>query len=127
VAQVKDEHAEDLHAELGYRTTGRREIAQREWFSLRGDVGEVAPNPKAFKVLAKRLEKLRSRRKKPEKYRAATLAYYAAHKEHLDFAAKEYRAAHKTETAKRSRAWYLAHKAVVLERGRARYAAKGKI
>jgi len=52
---MRAEYEEDLHAELGYRLSGRREVAQREWFSLRGDPNEVAPTPKAFKKLVARL------------------------------------------------------------------------
>lgn len=46
---------DDIHAELGYRTAGRREVWQREWFSLRGDPTEPAPTPKDFKKLVARL------------------------------------------------------------------------
>ena len=45
---MKAEHTEDLHAELGYRTAGQREVRQREWFSLRGNADEPLPTPKAF-------------------------------------------------------------------------------
>ena len=119
-----NEYAEDLHAELGYRTVGQREVSQREWYSLRGDIGEAAPSPQAFKAMAKRLEKLRSRRRRPDVYRAAALRYYEAHKATLDAAAKAYRLAHKAEAAKRSRAWYLANRATVLSRQKERYQAR---
>lgn len=64
------EYEEDLHAELGYRTTGRRELAQREWFSLRGEVGEAAPSPKAFKKLINVLRATKWIRENRERFNA---------------------------------------------------------
>ncbi len=72
------EYEEDLHAELGYRTAGRRELSQREWFSLRGDANEVAPNPKAFAKLVAGLRVKKWVRANPEKRKAIANRY--AHK-----------------------------------------------
>lgn len=68
--QSAAEQAEDLHAELGYRHAGRREVRVREWFSLRGDPGEAAPTPKAFKRL---VLQLRNARHNPARHAALKL------------------------------------------------------
>lgn len=71
------EYEKDLHAELGYRTAGRREVSQREWFSLRGNHDEVAPNPKAFKKLVARLRVKKWVSENPEKRRTIANRYAA--------------------------------------------------
>lgn len=71
------EYQEDLHAELGYRTAGRREIAQREWFSLRGEADEAAPTPKAFDALVNRLRVKKWTAENPDKRAAIARRYYA--------------------------------------------------
>jgi hypothetical protein len=75
VEMSRDDYEEDLHAELGYRTAGRREISQREWFSLRGEVGEAAPNPKAFDALINRLRVKKWAKENPERQRSRNLRY----------------------------------------------------
>jgi hypothetical protein len=71
----RDEYENDLQAELGYRTAGRRELSQREWFSLRGEPGEAAPNPKAFDALVNRLRVKKWQKENPDKHRIASLRY----------------------------------------------------
>lgn len=71
------EYEEDLQAELGYRTAGRREIAQREWFSLRGEAGEIAPNPKAFAKLVNVLRVTKWAKANPEKRKVIANRYAA--------------------------------------------------
>lgn len=66
-----NEHADDLHAELGYRSSGRREVRVREWFSLRGEPTEAAPTPRAFKQL---VAQLRNGRHNPPRHAAMKLA-----------------------------------------------------
>ncbi len=55
----RQEREADLHAELGYRTAGQREVAVREWFSLQGERDEPLPTPRAFekKILVLRAKK----------------------------------------------------------------------
>lgn len=77
------EYEEDLHAELGYRTAGRREIYQREWFSLRGTPDEAAPTPKAFDALVNRLRVKKWAKENPEK-RKVIANRYALKPENLD-------------------------------------------
>lgn len=71
------EYEEDLHSELGYRTAGRREISQREWFSLRGTPDEAAPTPKAFHALVNRLRVKKWVKDNPEKRKAIANRYAA--------------------------------------------------
>lgn len=65
---MNKEHAEDLHAELGYRTAGQREVRQREWFSLRGEADEPLPTPQAFKRHIDVLRAKRWAKAHPERY-----------------------------------------------------------
>ena len=71
------EHAENLHAELGYRTSGQREVRQREWFSLRGDANEPLPTPKAFAAMVNRLRVKKWVRENREKHNAKTRRFQA--------------------------------------------------
>jgi hypothetical protein len=72
----RQEYEEDLHAELGYRTAGRRELSQREWFSLRGEVHEVAPNPKAFEKLIAGLRAKKWAKENPDRRAAIAKRYF---------------------------------------------------
>ena len=72
----RQEREEDLHAELGYRTAGQREVRQREWFSLRGDPNEPIPTPGEFAKVVDRLRVVRWQKANPEKKRAKALRYY---------------------------------------------------
>lgn len=73
------EHAEDLHAELGYRTTGQREVRQREWFSLRGEANEPLPTPDAFKRHIDVLRAKRWAKANPERSRELKRAWAGRH------------------------------------------------
>lgn len=69
------EREEDLHAELGYRTAGQREVRQREWFSLRGKPGEPIATPREFAKVVNRLRVLKWQKANPQKKRANGLKY----------------------------------------------------
>lgn len=68
--RTREEHAEDLQAELGYREAGAKEVALREWYSLVGSSDEPAPTPKAFTKLVHRLYNQKWREANPEAQRA---------------------------------------------------------
>jgi len=72
---VKAEHAEDLHAELGYRTAGQREVRQREWFTLRGEADEPLPTPKAFARKIAVLRAVKWQRENPERRKVIANRY----------------------------------------------------
>jgi hypothetical protein len=72
---VKSEQQDDLHDELGYRPAGRREIALRDWFSLRGEPTEVAPTPAAFGKLVNRLRVKKWVKENPEKRKTIANRY----------------------------------------------------
>lgn len=63
----RSEYAEDLHAELGYRTTGQREVRAREWFSLRGEANEPLSTPKAFEKKIATLRATKWAKENPER------------------------------------------------------------
>lgn len=84
---MDSERAEDLHAELGYRLTGAKEVRQREWFALRGDPDEAAPTPRAF---AKLVESLRNKKYWRAKSREQRQAIHASRRRWAD----EHRAAY---------------------------------
>lgn len=71
------ERAADLHAELGYRTSGLREIKQRDWFSLRGDPNEPLPTPAKFDSLVRRLYAKKWKEAHPDRWRAYRLKHEA--------------------------------------------------
>jgi hypothetical protein len=73
---VRIELQDDLHDELGYREAGRREVALREWFTLRGEKTEVAPTPKAFGALVNRLRVKKWVKENPEKRAAISKRYF---------------------------------------------------
>lgn len=76
-ASSRQEREEDLHAELGYRTAGHREVSLREWFSLRGEKDEPLPTPKAFAVAVNRLRALKWARENRERHYANIARYQA--------------------------------------------------
>lgn len=77
----RDEYAEDLHAELGYRTAGQREVRQREWFSLRGEADEPLPTPAAFEKAVRALVVKRWKRTHRERTRELNRSWAHANRE----------------------------------------------
>lgn len=97
---MNPEHAEDLHAELGYRTTGQREIRQREWFSLRGEASEPIPTPREFAKVVNRLRAKKWAKENPERRKEIARRYYQKPDKkarQLELAAKRYKARQRTE------------------------------
>lgn len=74
-AASRQEREEDLHAELGYRTAGQREVSLREWFSLRGSAEEPLPTPKAFERKIAVLRAVKWQRENPERRKAIANRY----------------------------------------------------
>lgn len=70
----RDELAEDRAAELGYREAGRRELALRDWYSLR-EPGTVAETPRAFAKLVNVLRVAKWQKANPEKKKGHALKY----------------------------------------------------
>jgi hypothetical protein len=66
---MSQERDDDLHAELGYRTAGQREIAMREWYSLQGERGEPLATPRAFESAVAVLRAKRWAKNNPERKR----------------------------------------------------------
>jgi len=73
----RDQNVEDLHAELGYRTAGQREVRQREWFSLQGDKDEPIRTPREFATVVNRLRVLKWVRENRDKHNAKVRRYQA--------------------------------------------------
>lgn len=63
------ELADKLHAELGYRSAGLRELSMREWASLRDDTDAFAKTPAEFERLIGRLRGKAYRQKVPASVR----------------------------------------------------------
>jgi hypothetical protein len=75
MSSSRQEREEDLHAELGYRTAGQREVAVREWFSLQGEKGEPIPTPREFAKVVNRLRVKKWIRENRKRHNAKVMRY----------------------------------------------------
>jgi hypothetical protein len=78
-ASSREEREKDLHAELGYRTAGQREVSLREWFSLQGEKGEPLATPKAFASAIAVLRAKRWAKNNPERKAEISRRWAHAH------------------------------------------------